>query len=663
MLLRKIIMENFRQFNGVHEINFSTDKEKNVTLILGDNGSGKTTIAQAFHWCFYGETPKFLKKDSLLSSKIESSMYDGWTRNLRVCIEMSHDEKSYTITRKKCYRCNEGKIIADNPSLKIILTDCETGETKSLTGKELENAIEEILPKDLAEYFFLSAEKVTSMSTDIRGGKSKDFAKAVNTLLDLDYFKSAIKHLNAIIKEYDTSKFEGMTDQVENLSRDIEIVSKNIETISGKIKNFEDTKNYFDDKISDIKAELKTKESSRDMEIERQSYETKLAKSKDCIDIETKSGLREFIKKAPSFFAHDAMKTALATLEQTANIKTEEIPERLHADLIDWIEKNHRCICGSEIVEDSALFEKLESWRNIVPPESIGTILKQERQRIIDKSKIGSDLYESIKSTYEEIQKETDYIDEYNEKIDELTKKIANSQDTSTLQKNLTHYQEQRDEAEKQYQDCLWNLNQSKSKYSEKIKERDKILSTNKEGKRIIKWKNETTNLIEGFKRLLEKEEKEKREMLIEAVKEAFVKIYGTTFSITVDENYHISTDSRLEKSDGQGMAIIYSFLAGLLSVIKTERAKKRENESSADESLVLESYPLVLDAAFNALDKTRISSLCKVLPKVSEQIIVFLFDIYGEQAKKEMGEKIGKCYNLVKLGENDDEVKIEEVK
>ncbi|MBD5439278.1 MAG: hypothetical protein HDR37_12090 [Treponema sp.] len=229
--------------------------------------------------------------------------------------------------------------------------------------------------------------------------------------------------------------------------------------------------------------------------------------------------------------------------------------------------------------------------------------------------------------------------------------------------KNLTHYQEQKDEAEKQYQDCTLKLNQGKSIYSEKIKERDKILSTNKEGKRIIKWKNETTNLIEGFNRILEKEEKEKRGMLIEAVKEAFVKIYGTTFSINIGDDYHISTDSQLEKSDGQGMAIIYSFLAGLLSVIKTERAKKQENESSADESLVLESYPLVLDAAFNALDKTRISSLCKVLPKVSEQIIVFLFDVYGEQAKKEMGEKIGKCYNLVKLGENDDEVKIEEVK
>lgn len=74
------------------------------------------------------------------------------------------------------------------------------------------------------------------------------------------------------------------------------------------------------------------------------------------------------------------------------------------------------------------MFEKLESWRNIVPPESIGTILKQERQRIIDKSKIGSDLYESIKITYDGIQEKEDDIDEYEDKIAELTEKIANAQ-------------------------------------------------------------------------------------------------------------------------------------------------------------------------------------------------------------------------------------------
>lgn len=48
MLLESITLENFRQFR--HEsIDFAQgDNGKNVTIIIGENGTGKTTFAQAF---------------------------------------------------------------------------------------------------------------------------------------------------------------------------------------------------------------------------------------------------------------------------------------------------------------------------------------------------------------------------------------------------------------------------------------------------------------------------------------------------------------------------------------------------------------------------------------------------------------------------------------
>ena len=55
MLLQSIELQNFRQFIN-EKIDFSTDPERNVTLIIGENGTGKTTFAQAFFWCLYGET-------------------------------------------------------------------------------------------------------------------------------------------------------------------------------------------------------------------------------------------------------------------------------------------------------------------------------------------------------------------------------------------------------------------------------------------------------------------------------------------------------------------------------------------------------------------------------------------------------------------------------
>ena len=47
MLLKSIKLLNFRQFKGEQEAYFSTDTQKNVTIIMGENGSGKTTFAQA----------------------------------------------------------------------------------------------------------------------------------------------------------------------------------------------------------------------------------------------------------------------------------------------------------------------------------------------------------------------------------------------------------------------------------------------------------------------------------------------------------------------------------------------------------------------------------------------------------------------------------------
>ena len=48
MLLKKLTLCNFRPFKGEHTIEFSTDNEKNITLVMAENGEGKTTMEKAF---------------------------------------------------------------------------------------------------------------------------------------------------------------------------------------------------------------------------------------------------------------------------------------------------------------------------------------------------------------------------------------------------------------------------------------------------------------------------------------------------------------------------------------------------------------------------------------------------------------------------------------
>ena len=56
MLLKELTMTDFRQYLGEQKVIFSTDSNKNVTLLLGKNTSGKTTFVQAFRWILYDDS-------------------------------------------------------------------------------------------------------------------------------------------------------------------------------------------------------------------------------------------------------------------------------------------------------------------------------------------------------------------------------------------------------------------------------------------------------------------------------------------------------------------------------------------------------------------------------------------------------------------------------
>ena len=82
MKFKKIIMTNFMRYKGKNELVFSCDNDKNVTIILGDNTFGKTTIAQAFRWGLYGKVKKtnYIKNIDdivLLNNEVISLMDKG----------------------------------------------------------------------------------------------------------------------------------------------------------------------------------------------------------------------------------------------------------------------------------------------------------------------------------------------------------------------------------------------------------------------------------------------------------------------------------------------------------------------------------------------------------------------------------------------------------
>ena len=152
MLLQSIKLVNFRQFRN-ESIDFAGGADgKNVTIIIGENGTGKTTFAQAFFWCLYGET-EFSDK-SMLNKMVATEMRPGQDVKVQVELKLHHGEVDYTLIREQTYhKDNANRIKADNTVFDIATKDA-SGNTSYVKKSMCESEVKSILPKELSRYFF-----------------------------------------------------------------------------------------------------------------------------------------------------------------------------------------------------------------------------------------------------------------------------------------------------------------------------------------------------------------------------------------------------------------------------------------------------------------------------------------------------------------------------
>ena len=54
MFIKSIILHNYRAYRGHNKVSFQPDS-KNIFLIAGNNGFGKTTFLTSLVWCLYGK--------------------------------------------------------------------------------------------------------------------------------------------------------------------------------------------------------------------------------------------------------------------------------------------------------------------------------------------------------------------------------------------------------------------------------------------------------------------------------------------------------------------------------------------------------------------------------------------------------------------------------
>ena len=110
MIIKRMTLRNFRQFIGEQTIVFSTDAERNVTVLIGRNTAGKTTFVRAFEWILYNDKNGFDDK-ILLNKNIADRLRVGSSSTVAGALIIEHNGSEYEITRTETYMCYDvGKI-------------------------------------------------------------------------------------------------------------------------------------------------------------------------------------------------------------------------------------------------------------------------------------------------------------------------------------------------------------------------------------------------------------------------------------------------------------------------------------------------------------------------------------------------------------------------
>ena len=170
MKIESVQLENFRQYYGEQIFEFSTESVKSVTIIHGENGTGKTTLLSAIRWCLYGEE----KRGSIKARPGEQTLihtdalHEG--KPAVVSLVMLHEGKSYRVMR----RTEDG--IRDASFTVHELDPIDYNHKKV---REPVALINQILPSELSPYFLFHGEGIADLNKHRDSGAFLDAVRKI----------------------------------------------------------------------------------------------------------------------------------------------------------------------------------------------------------------------------------------------------------------------------------------------------------------------------------------------------------------------------------------------------------------------------------------------------------------------------------------------------
>lgn len=697
MYIDSITLNNYRIYNGINSILFPRKLNKNIFVISGDNGFGKTTFLTSLVWCLYGrqmnDVDDKFKRDIAEKNGYKNyakASHNSYLQKLSKQFDLSEEEKiniykkgydQFETKHAEFKKINEYSVTVTFSDILIPSVPCEQvsvkrtfdffRETESveilIDGKinELSKDVgpeifinDFILSKDIAKFFFFDSEKIVSLAE-------------IKSLNDKRKLSTAYSEVLGV------KKYEDLKNNLENIRIKLRKKSSDVSDcnrLSGLIKDAEELKKllaHLIEKQKNIDEEIASKR-----QISEQ-YQEKLIREGNSIslselnnlkvlrdtlklkDNQIKNSLKELLELAP--FAIAGKKLSEAIEQMIYESKYHQTNQNI-ALIHDKLQEIHNSL-SKKVLSLNFSAEVKKEFIQIVDETFYAQSFQEDLKDNIGKMIINftieeqaefQSIYENIKYSFSQVFRHL-VKDEKNNKIflNKTIRKIsqAESNDDDLLIKDI---REEKAKVEKQ----ILELEKESRKTSENIGAYQRELG--------VKAK-----LIAEYSRKVSLDESDKQkdklaERLINELDEFLYKLKSekkTSLEISIRHElnklmHKISYISKVEV-DIDGDIIDIHLFDRELQEINKESLSKGEQQLYATailKALVDESeikFPIFIDSPLQKFDKIHSQKIItEFYPNISDQVV--LFPLLEKELSKDEYEKLLPYINKTYIIHND---------
>jgi len=653
MLIKQITLSNFRQYKEKQVVEFSCDKEKNVTVILGDNTSGKTTLIQAFNWCLYGLTS--FKTRELINSESLQEMGLYSTNEVSVEVELQHEERLYVIRRTQTVTKNEINRAPTfaRPILKVEYQEAN-GEMQEVPPVEAQNTVDKILPEALSGYFFFDGEHIADINN------KGNVVSAVRGLMGLETISEAVDHFdpkkaNSVISRLHKELDIGQDQKDLQLKASLSAAKEKLQSLEQRKTQVENEINYFEDRKKELDAKILANAATKARQEEKLRIERDLNYLQGNQETVERQIVRDFTKDSYKFFSRSLYAKVYKVIAD-AKQDGEGIP-KMHSDSIEFILKRGKCICGADLTLNQGAVNNIRYEQSLLPPQHIGTEIREFKRDCQRAETEVEDYAEVIKSDYIRIRENANQIDDKRSQLAELSRLLQGNIDVGKFERDNVENEKQL----KEKRMLLVNISSSIGEIKNQIQSLESTINglqvATEKNKKINSYITYATKIYEWFRQSYDKSEKEVKEELYTSINDLFSQMYHGQRTVEIDDNYHIT----LKVDNGKGIFVNdtspgldtvknFAFIAGIVDLAR-KKAQTKGNELEGIQ-YSSEPYPIVMDAPFSNADDKHIANISKVLPQVAEQVILVVMNKDWEYAQPNMNNKVGMLYQIEKHSE-----------